>query len=74
MFYHLRLVYCKCTVRPAFPTGTVSENFGRHSRIRNICPWDCGIIYRRSGRLAQPVRAPALHAGGQWFESTTAHQ
>ena len=26
------------------------------------------------GRLAQMVRAPALHAGGHWFESSTAHQ
>ena len=25
------------------------------------------------GRLAQLVRAPALHAGGQRFESSTAH-
>lgn len=25
------------------------------------------------GRLAQLVRAPALHAGGHWFESITAH-
>ena len=25
------------------------------------------------GRLAQLVRAPALHAGGHWFESSTAH-
>ena len=25
------------------------------------------------GRLAQPVRAPALHAGGLGFESLTAH-
>ena len=24
------------------------------------------------GRLAQLVRAPALHAGGHWFESSTA--
>ena len=28
----------------------------------------------RSGRLAQLVRAPASHAGGHWFESSTAHQ
>ena len=25
------------------------------------------------GRLAQLVRAPALHAGGHWFESSIAH-
>ena len=25
------------------------------------------------GRLAQPVRAPALQAGGHWFESSIAH-
>jgi hypothetical protein len=26
-----------------------------------------------SGRLAQPVRAPALQAGGRWFDPVTAH-
>src|SRR3954453_9200472 len=25
------------------------------------------------GRLAQPVRAPALQAGGRWFDPVTAH-
>ncbi len=29
---------------------------------------------RESGRLAQPVRAPALQAGGRWFDPVTAHQ
>jgi diguanylate cyclase (GGDEF)-like protein len=28
---------------------------------------------RRRGRLAQLVRAPALQAGGHWFEPSTAH-
>ena len=27
----------------------------------------------RCGRLAQLVRAPALHAGGRWFEPGIAH-
>ena len=27
----------------------------------------------KNGRLAQLVRAPALHAGGQRFKSSTAH-
>jgi Phage integrase family len=27
----------------------------------------------RNGRLAQPVRAPALQAGGRWFDPVTAH-
>ena len=27
----------------------------------------------RQGRLAQPVRAPALQAGGRWFDPVTAH-
>ena len=38
-----------------------------------------GTVRRRGlgstrGRLAQLVRAPALHAGGRRFESCTAHQ
>ncbi len=28
---------------------------------------------RLVGRLAQLARAPALQAGGHWFESSTAH-
>ena len=31
------------------------------------------VRYRGGGRLAQLVRAPALHAGGPGFESLTAH-
>ena len=28
---------------------------------------------KRTGRLAQLVRAPPLQGGGRWFESNTAH-
>ena len=33
----------------------------------------CWLIIRVSGALAQLVRAPCSHRGGQWFESTTPH-
>ena len=41
-----------------------------------VCPALCpnAILPLRCGRLAQLVRAPALHAGGHKFESCTAHQ
>jgi hypothetical protein len=32
------------------------------------------LSYSARGRLAQLVRAPRLHRGGRWFESSTAHQ
>src|SRR5687767_7057797 len=32
------------------------------------------FLYPPSGRLAQPVRAPALQAGGPQFDPVTAHQ
>ena len=36
----------------------------------NVFP---GGFSKADGRLAQLVRAPALHAGGHWFDSSTAH-
>ena len=33
----------------------------------------CVNIKAYTGRLAQLVRAPALQAGGHWFESSNAH-
>jgi hypothetical protein len=33
-----------------------------------------GIMKKRTGRLAQLVRAPPLQGGGRWFESNTAQR
>ncbi len=38
-----------------------------------IKPHEWYISHPSDGRLAQLVRAPALHAGGHKFESCTAH-
>jgi hypothetical protein len=40
------------------------RKFGKWFRIKEGLP---------TGRLAQPVRAPALQAGGRWFDPVTAH-
>ena len=37
-------------------------------QVRLPAPW-----WSNSGRIAQLVRVPARHAGGQWFKSTCAH-
>ena len=37
--------------------------------------WYCGVLWaQKQGGLAQLVRAPASHAGGHWFESSSLHQ
>src|SRR5262249_9947780 len=33
----------------------------------------CGVYGEGEGRLAQLARAPARHAGGHWFKSSSAH-
>ena len=42
-----------------------------HRRRRRVTIVESGSP--RNGRLAQPVRAPALQAGGRWFDPVTAH-
>ncbi len=32
-----------------------------------------GVEYVRFGAVSSVVRAPASHAGGHWFKSSTAH-
>ena len=50
-----------------------SGSSGRPCRFKSCYPHQiplAGII----GGLAQLVRAPASHAGGHWFESSSLHQ
>ena len=40
---------------------------------KRSCGFDSHLWYIRNGGLAQLARAPALHAGGQRFESVILH-
>ncbi len=56
-------------VAPTFMSGI--------AKLQNIFGFsrnDTLINLYFTGRLAQLVRALASHAGGQWFESTSAHK
>ena len=52
--------------------GSFDYNNGLGAQPLKLWPFfDSNSV--RYGRLAQLVRAPALHAGGHWFESSIAH-
>ena len=54
--------------RPRRVTETAEHMRATQKRVVNC------VTARRSGSIAQLVRAPALQAGGHWFESSCSHQ
>jgi hypothetical protein len=66
------------------PTFIVEVHAGLRDRAETVCEGECDYALRHMpvgrhthselGGLAQLARAPALHAGGQRFESVILHK
>ncbi len=68
---------CGSVVGLSFIGNQIGEQVGQTTINKKFLDSSCffnhSIAHRLIGRLAQVARAPARHAGGHWFKSSTAH-
>ena len=67
---------CGSVVGLSFIGNQIGEQVGQTTINKKFLDSSCffnhSIAHRLIGRLAQLARAPARHAGGRWFKSSTA--